>query len=985
MTKPVSARVRGPSRTEADAHAVPPAQPETATVERAPAPPPSLPATIPASELLRPGKWSAWATLALSLFLTAFTFVINRSAQEHEAALEFDVHVADIERRIDRRLRTYEQTLRGAAGLFAANEHLDREQWRRYVAALALEQSFPGVQGIGFAQSIAPRDLTDHERAVRREGFPDYRVFPGQPRDAYSSIVLLEPFSGANLRAFGFDMYAEPVRRAAMARARDTGLPTLSGKVTLVQEPAVDSKERQAGFLMYLPIYAHEAPSATPEQRRAALLGWVYAPFRAGDFVNAIFGDDERDVLLRLYDGDEPNPAALLHQLPSRAGQSAATPRYERLVRMPVLGRTWTLEVRSLPAFDARTSARAPLLLVGGLLVSVLLFAIVWVLATARERALALAASMTETLRGMNDTLEEKVTERTTDLERSNARLQEQIAARERAQRDRAAALERLQKQVDHLRQLAASALLVNRSVTLSDKLAVVAEQACTLLDARHAFVQIRLDDGTEVAADAGDGDESARKAWREAAPRRYAETQRVRTHAGDFIALPLVRRSGAELGFLALAGKRGKSGAFGVDDEVILSQLALLAAGSIETGAALDEEQRARAEAEAANRAKDDFIAVVSHELRTPLNAIQGWLHILRRRGAEDGVRERALAVMQRNLNAQVQLIEDLLDAARLTGGQLHLASEPVDLAALLARAIESWRPAADEKGIGVAVAVRDPEAHVTGDARRLEQVIWNLLSNAVKFTPAGGTIDVVLERAGNRLRLAVTDTGAGVPTEFLPFVFDRFRQADASSKRRFGGLGLGLALVKGLVEAHGGRVEVSSPGVGEGASFMIELPVRAVRGSDGSTSPTTRERGARLEGMRILVVDDHPDALDLVETILTDEGASVITAATGARAMEQLHAKPGRPDALVCDIGLPDEDGYQVVARIRDRERALGWTPRLPVIALTAFTRPQERARALAAGFDAQMSKPVDPDALVSELVRLATRGRSDGMAGA
>jgi CheY-like chemotaxis protein len=240
------------------------------------------------------------------------------------------------------------------------------------------------------------------------------------------------------------------------------------------------------------------------------------------------------------------------------------------------------------------------------------------------------------------------------------------------------------------------------------------------------------------------------------------------------------------------------------------------------------------------------------------------------------------------------------------------------------------------------------------------------------------------VLERAGNRLRLAVTDTGAGVPTEFLPFVFERFRQADASSKRRFGGLGLGLALVKGLVEAHGGRVEVSSPGVGMGACFVIELPVRAVRAAQATTVATAPERGARLAGMRILVVDDHPDALDLVETILADEGAKVTTAATGAQAMELLHAAPGRPDAVVCDIGLPDEDGYQVVARIRDRERALGWTPRLPVIALTAFTRPQERARALAAGFDAQMSKPVDPDALVSELARVATRGRSVGVAG-
>ncbi len=915
-------------------------------------------------------------TLALSLLLTALTFLVNRSAQEQEATLEFDGRVADVERRLERRLRAYEQVLRGAAGLFAVNQNVDREQWRRYVGALALQRSFPGVQGIGFAQWVPRGALAAHERAVRREGLANFHVWPRGEREGYSSIVLLEPFNGANVRAFGFDMYAEPVRRAAMARARDTGQPALSGKVTLVQEGESAADARQAGFLLYLPVYAHDAPTGTAEERREALLGWVYAPFLVGDFVTAILGDEPRDLALRLYDGDEADPDALLHALP--AGVEAGThPRHVRAVQIPTHGRTWTLQMRSLAGFEARTSARTPLLLVGGLLVSVLLFSIVWVLATARERAVALAGSMTEALRGMNDTLEAKVLERTTDLERINARLQEQIAARERAQRDRAAALERLQKQVEQLRRLAASALLINSSVALPEKLGVVAEQARALLDADAAFVQVRLDDGTELWADSCEGDEAARAAWRESAPRRYATVQRTRTHAGDFIALPLVRRSGAELGFVALSGGRSDPAhaRFGVDAEVILSQLALLAAASIETGAAFGEEQRARAEAEAASRAKDDFIAVVSHELRTPLNAIQGWLHILRRRGAEDGVRERALGVMQRNLTAQVHLIEDLLDAARLTGGRLHLAAEPVDFAALLTRALESWRPAADEKGIVVTVAVRDPEGHVTGDSRRLEQVIWNLLSNAVKFTPSGGRIDIVLERAGNRLRLTIRDTGAGIPAEFLPFVFDRFRQADASSRRRFGGLGLGLALVKGLVEAHGGEVGVSSAGVGGGASFVVELPVRAVRVAEAPASSTVRGN-ARLAGLRILVVDDHPDALELLETILADEGAQVVTAATGAQAMERLHAEPGRPDAVLCDIGLPDEDGYQVVGRIRNREHALGWTPRLPVIALTAFTRPQERERALAAGFDAQMSKPVDTEHLVSLVAGLAAR---------
>ncbi len=383
-----------------------------------------------------------------------------------------------------------------------------------------------------------------------------------------------------------------------------------------------------------------------------------------------------------------------------------------------------------------------------------------------------------------------------------------------------------------------------------------------------------------------------------------------------------------------------------------------------------LAREHTARAEAERANRMKDEFLATVSHELRTPLNAILGWSHVLRAGKPDEATVARALEVIERNAQTQAQLIEDILDASRVIAGNLRLNRGPVDLAVVINAAIDSVRLTAEAKAIQLGV-ILDPSARrLQGDASRLQQVVWNLLANAIKFTSPGGRVDVRLERADGRAQITVRDTGEGVAAEFLPFIFDRFRQADSTITRRHGGLGLGLAIVRHLVELHDGTVAAESAGEGYGTAFIVRLPL--AESGEGARPGPAASGGSppALQGMQILVVDDDRDALDVLTLALTEAGAAVRTAASATEALGLLRWI--RPDVLVSDLAMPDEDGYSLIRNLRAMERESG--RETPAIALTAYVRVQDRARAVAAGFNIFVEKPVDPDELIAVLAGIA-----------
>jgi PAS domain S-box-containing protein len=389
-----------------------------------------------------------------------------------------------------------------------------------------------------------------------------------------------------------------------------------------------------------------------------------------------------------------------------------------------------------------------------------------------------------------------------------------------------------------------------------------------------------------------------------------------------------------------------------------------------------LRESEAAKADAEAANRMKDEFLAVVSHELRTPLNAIVGWAGILRTGAVDRDVLAEGLETIHRNAHMQTQLIEDLLDVSRIISGTLRLDVQRVNLAEVIEAAIAAVTPAAQAKSIRTEKVLDPLAGPVSGDPARLQQVVWNLLSNAVKFTPRGGKVQVLLERVNSHVEISVIDTGQGISPEFLPHIFERFRQADSTTTRRFGGLGLGLAIVKQLVEMHGGSVRAKSPGAGQGSTFVVHLPIAIVHEVPANAQPRDPDAsgsdwmGATLNGLRVLVVDDEPDARVLLRRVLAECGAEVALAGSVREAIDQL--KAFRPDILVSDVGMPGEDGYDLLRQVRTVHSA----SELPAAALTAFARPEDRKRALLAGFQTHVAKPVDPAELVAVVASLAGR---------
>lgn len=426
------------------------------------------------------------------------------------------------------------------------------------------------------------------------------------------------------------------------------------------------------------------------------------------------------------------------------------------------------------------------------------------------------------------------------------------------------------------------------------------------------------------------------------------------------YVMVPLVAR-GRTLGVVSFIRA---ADAYGPRDLALAQDLAQRAAGAIDNA-------RLYTETQAASRGKDDFLAMLSHELRTPLTSVLGWTGLLRRGRLDEATAARALETIERNARLQTQLVEDLLDVSAIVTGNLRPDVERLDLLGVATAAVESVRSAAAAKRIHVEARC-EPVGLVSGDPARLQQVVVNLLSNALKFLPEGGRIDVTLTGHDNRARLSVSDTGRGIAPEFLPHVFEHFRQADAATTRSYRGLGLGLAIVRHIVELHDGTVRAASAGAGQGATFTVELPTLSIEpaGGEPSPRPTPAESGPTLDGTTVLVVEDDPDARELLQTILERRGARVVAVESAAAGRAAL-GRTG-PDVVVSDIMMPDEDGYQFVRWLRAEDAIHG--RRTPAVALTAYASADDRARVLAAGYDMHLAKPVEPGALVRAVASAA-----------
>jgi PAS domain S-box-containing protein len=471
-----------------------------------------------------------------------------------------------------------------------------------------------------------------------------------------------------------------------------------------------------------------------------------------------------------------------------------------------------------------------------------------------------------------------------------------------------------------------------------------------------------------------------------------------------SYLAVPVVSRSGEVIGGLFFG--HPDPGVFTARTERVVVGVAAQAAVAIDNARLYDDvrraaeerkhlleaERAARAEAERVSLMKDEFLATLSHELRTPLNAILGWAQILRADARDNPELDEGLAVIERNTRVQAQLIEDLLDMSRIISGKVRLDVQRVELQDVVKAAVASVRHSAEAKEIRLQVVLDPLAGPVRGDPNRLQQCVWNLLSNAIKFTPKGGRVQVGLERVNSHLEVCVVDDGEGIRPEFLPHVFERFRQADASTTRQHGGLGLGLSIVKHLVELHGGAIRAKSAGEGMGSTFCIELPLMVVhadadagdgglgggaprqhpRGSPGSAGSAAAIDHPSLAGLTVLAVDDEPDARKLLKRVLEDCGARVFVAASSREGLELVRRE--RPDMIVSDIGMPGEDGYDFIRQVRALPPDAGG--RTPAAALTAFARAEDRTRALRAGYQTHVAKPVEPTELTAVVASLATR---------
>jgi signal transduction histidine kinase/CheY-like chemotaxis protein len=704
--------------------------------------------------------------------------------------LRFESAVQELRASLQTRVETQIALLRAGAAMLASTPSVGRHEFHEFVEHLSLPKRFPGVQGIGYSRRFPASELTSIEQELQRQGVGKFRVRPLEPpRDVYHAILYLEPVDERNLAALGYDMFTEPRRRAAMERAQDTAAPAASGRVHLVQEIVLEPHKRQAGFLIYLPVYRNNVTPRTMAERRRALDGFVYSPFRAGDFLATLMSAERRrSLVLQVYDGTKIDASALLYDSDTR--RAVPSGGWRAVLEENVAGRPWTLVVSGQPAFAAAWPGLVNAILAFGVGTSVLLF----MLTRAEGRA--------------------------------------------RAQAEKTAAALRVSQE-----------------------------------------------------------------------------------------------------------------------------------------------------ELQVASHAKDDFLATLSHELRTPLNAILGWARLLRMGHLDERRREDALAIIERNARAQVSLVEDLLDVSRIVTGTLRLDMRVVAINPILEQAVNTVRPTAESKGVRLEWTPDPLAGAIFAAPDRVQQVVWNLLSNAIKFTPEGGCVLLRTERFARELRLIVGDDGVGVDPSFLPHMFERFRQADSTTTRAHSGMGLGLAIVRHLVELHGGTVTAVSDGPGKGATFTVVFPLRRAVRAVGHTGADAQElrpaehhppnpTGQLLAGVRVLVVDDEPDACELVSMALSSQGAHVCTAGSVSAAVRVLETEP--VDLVVSDIAMPGEDGYALLRRLRSPGSSRFST--LPVIALTAHTRAEDRDAALARGFQGFLAKPVELDELTTMVAHLAGLPKTD-----
>jgi len=1033
-----------------------------------------------------------------------FTFLVSlylSTLAEAQDESRFRASVEEIDASIRGRIQTYIALLRAGTGLFAASDSVEELEFSKFIEQIDLTRNYPGVRGIGYSVQLRPDEREPFIEKMRQSGLVSFNVWPEGERTEYHAVIYLQPPYLRNKPIIGYDMLTDPVRRVAMERARDSGLPAASRRVALVEDMQDDVKP--PGFLIFAPVYRHDLDTSTPEARRQALLGFIFSPFQVEDLLEGALGTGRSDVDFKIYDGSEALPEFLLHDTTSSrtTADDSFQPHFLSITTIDVGGQPWTIHYTTSEAFDwVSSSTYLPYTFAAGVFISLLFYFVAQAQVKARDAAERATAEMRASESTVRKTLQERelAEQALRESEESYRELVEnandivytlnlsgEITSINQAaelitgySRDELLKMKLADLLTEHsveagrrmLDLKLAGQQRTNYEVDLKDKNGQIltleissrlvyrgneavgvqgiarditsrrrAEEALRKADQRALSEYERLLERISRLAQAlGDSRDlvsvfrGLRDFTRVSVPcdglfvSLYDPIRDVRLacygwgdgHEFDTSELPpmpvtptgpnsrAIRTGEVVITNNYMSATRGhpsvivgpdnglrpessiavpmavmgrivgtievqsyEKNAYSEESVTAMRMAANLTAVAIEDVRLLERESSARAAAEESNRLKDEFLATVSHELRTPLTAILGWSRMLEAGTLDPEVAGRAIETIRRNAKAQAQIIDDILDVSRIITGNLYLELQPLELAPVIETAINVVRPTADAKGIEIETYFdADPEL-VSGDANRLQQVIWNLVSNAVKFTPGSGKVTITLQQLDAEMVINVSDNGRGISSEFLPFVFDRFRQADSSTTRQHGGLGLGLAIARHIVEIHGGTITAASPGEGQGASFTVALPLLDALSRKRPAGPAVvdlaqyREEHTSLAGLHVLLVDDDQDTLELITAALTGRNAKVTAVSSALAALDAIRVN--RPDVLVSDIAMPGADGYELIQKVRALELPAAGT--IPAVAITAYAKEEDRHRAFSSGFQGYLAKPVEPSELI------------------
>jgi PAS domain S-box-containing protein len=871
----------------------------------------------------RTAKVLPWLVGMLGLFITAWITYSSRASENFKAEQAFLFECHGIELRFKERLTDCAQVLRSGVALFNSSEKVSREEWKRFIETQSYDSSLAGIQGIGASLLIRPAEKARHLDEIRAEGFPNYSIRPEGERELYSSIIYLEPFTGRNLRAFGYDMFSEPVRRAAMEQARDTGAPSLSGKVILVQET---HEAVQPGMLMYMPIYHRGCPTGTVEERRAALYGWVYSPYRMHDLIRGMLGDRltrHEKLRLQVYDGTSPTEDHLLYEsLPASENNKQDSLRFTHDIPIDFNGRVWLLRF-SQNFSDLVAHQNSGLVFFAGLTITVLIGLMIHVLLSrlvALEQAQALVGQIQET----------EARWKLPSEGAGDGHWDWDIPSNE-----------------------------VHFSALWKTMLGYGDNEISDSLDEWSSRVH---PDDLPVAM-------QAIQDYFEGKTESYRSEHRMKTKSGAWKWVldrgVIVERT--ETG----APKRMIGTHMDIDARKQMEQ-ALHEANQKLEAATMRANELAQ-QATQANQAKSEFLANMSHEIRTPMNGVIGMTYLLMETPLSPEQRD-YLEIIRSSGKNLIRLINDILDLSRIEAHKIELEVIGFDPHQLLNRVVSLLKPQADAKNISLEVSSDSTApSSFLGDESRLQQVLTNLVGNAIKFTRVGGVRIAIRTKKETStdalLRFEVSDTGIGIPSDKTQKIFNPFTQADSSTTRHYGGSGLGLAISKQIVELMGAQIGVESR-VNEGACFwftltlpkQIALPQNGTP-AKGSATPQHLFANISRSSLPILIVEDDPSNQHLLKAIVQHWGFQVDVANNGREGIEALRLKDYA--LVLMDCMMPEMDGYHAAAIIRDPTSSVR-NHDIPIIAVTANAMNSSRETCMKAGMDDWITKPIDGNVL-------------------